>query len=79
MDVDLDIEHTDLDGDEDEPSTALYVSIVTADGMRYSGSLGRDGDNPDPDVLADMMVRATLGAAHAHSPALGAALARRLT
>lgn len=76
-DVDIDIEHVDLDTPDDEgddePATAIYVSILTADGMRYSSSVSRDGD-PTIDELADMVAKSVVGAAAAHSPDLRRAL-----
>lgn len=76
-DVDIDIEHVDLDtpddDGDDEPATAIYLTIMTADGMRYSASVSRDGD-PSIGELADMVVKTVTGATSTHSPDLRAAL-----
>lgn len=75
--ADIDIEHVDLDTPDDDgddtPSTAIYVSILTTDGMRYSASVSRDGDLT-VDELADMVARSVTGATAAHSPELRRAL-----
>ena len=73
MAVEIDLEHVDLDVDEegpDEPETSVFVSIVTADGMRYCGTVNVVGA-PDPGTLAQMVRRAAVGAASAHSPDVG--------
>jgi hypothetical protein len=70
--VETDIEHVDLDTDdgEPEPTTGVYVTIVTADGMRYSGHTACVGE-PDLSQLALMVRRAAQGAGATHSPELG--------
>lgn len=71
-DLTVDIEHVDLDGVEGEPDapvTGVYVSVVPADGMRYSTSVYVEG-TPTAAQLAEMIQRATIAAAAAHSPEL---------
>jgi hypothetical protein len=69
-DLRVDIEHDDLDPAEPEaPTTGVYVSVIPADGMRYSASVYVEGA-PDADQLAEMIQRASVAAAAAHSPEL---------
>jgi len=70
-DLRVDIEHVDLD-DVSEPDaliTGVYVSLVPADGMRYSASVYIEGE-PTAVELAEMIQRASVAAAAAHSPEL---------
>lgn len=69
--VDTDIEYVDPESDEEDnaPTTGVFVSIVTLDGMRYSGHVGYCG-NPAPEVLARMVMSAGIGAGATHSPEL---------
>lgn len=79
--LEIEIEHRDLDvdlgGDGDDgdesPLTAVYVTIATADGMRYSAYVACEGD-PGTARLASMVVQTAQGAAGAHSPGLRGAL-----
>ena len=70
--VETDIEHIDLDTDDgdDEPTTAVQVSIVTVEGMRYAGYVACEG-TPDVSQLALMIRKAAQGAGATHSPELG--------
>jgi hypothetical protein len=71
-DLVVDIEHVDLDEDDaapDVPTTGVYVSLVPADGMRYSVSVYVEG-TPTAVELAEMIQRASVAAAAAHSPEL---------
>jgi hypothetical protein len=73
-DLTVDIDHVDLDPDDPaEPMTGVYVSLVPADGMRYSTSVYVEG-TPTAEQLAEMISRATVAAAAAHSPELLAAV-----
>lgn len=69
----VDIEHVDFDtveGDSDGPAmTGVYVSLVPPDGMRYSTSVYVEGETT-PEQFAEMIQRATIAAAAAHSPEL---------
>jgi hypothetical protein len=77
--VETDIEHTDLDSDDDdnEPTTGVFVSIVTADGMRYSAHVAYVG-TPDCPQLAEMILRAAKGAGSTYSPDLGRCIRIRI-
>ncbi len=66
----VDIEHDDVDPPEpDAPTTGIYVSLLPPDGMRFSGSIYVDGE-ATPEQVAEMLRRATVAVAAAHSPQL---------
>jgi hypothetical protein len=79
VNVEIDIEHTDLDHDEGEdvPSTMVQMSIVTPDGMRYAGTVFCEGQ-ANQDQLSEMMCKACEGAGATHSPELGKTILNRI-
>lgn len=64
-------ENSEPDDDQTEivPLTGVYVSLLPADGMRYTASVYVEGE-ASPDQLAEMIRRATVATAAAHSPDL---------
>jgi len=79
-DVDVDIEHIDLDPDDDgddQPCTTVFVSVLTADGMRYTANSQQDGNLEAPAVV-DMIAKTALGAARMHSVTAEVLLSDRL-
>lgn len=78
MNTDVGLEHVDLDADDpEEPVTMVHVSVVCADGMRYTGTVACEG-TPSGRALAGMVLDAVAGAARAHSPELAGYVAARV-
>jgi hypothetical protein len=77
--IETDVEHADLDTDDDDtPMTMVYVAVCMPDGMRYTGTVCRDG-TADEFELAEMILNAAAGAGATHSPRLGRLVADRST
>jgi hypothetical protein len=75
--IETDVEHTDLDTDDDDaPMTMVYVAVCMPDGMRYTGTVACVGTPGEPE-LAEMIRQAAEGAGATHSPRLGRLVAAR--